>query len=78
MTCAPSNRRLHSVSMEADEWGRVLGRLAAAERSQAWLARHLGLPRRTLNRYVLGQRSTPSDLAERIAAVLDLRDHRAA
>lgn len=53
-------------------WESVVGRLAAMERSQAWLARRVGKLPTTLNNYRKGHRPTPERLKRDIALVLGL------
>lgn len=50
--------------------GRVREALRAQERSQAWLARQLRMNETLLGHYLAERRTVPSDLVERIAAVL--------
>jgi DNA-binding CsgD family transcriptional regulator len=59
-------------------WLAVLGRLSAQERSQAWLARQLGMSRQRLSTYVRGDCKTPDHIRDRVALVLDLRNEEEA
>ena len=52
----------------------VRTQLLAVERSQEWLAHRLGINASLLSRYLRGLRRPPSDLADRIAQVMELEN----
>lgn len=51
---------------------KVRAALRAQERSQAWLARQLGMNETLLAHYLSGRRAAPHDLLTRIAKVLGI------
>ncbi len=59
-------------------WQAALGRLEAMERTQAWLARRLGVSRQCVHRMVHGKDSTPKQTRRAVAVLLDIRTERAA
>lgn len=54
-------------------WALVSGRLQVAERSQAWLARRLGVSRSLVNQWMLGRTPAPSERQRQVAGLLDIR-----
>lgn len=55
-------------------WSRVRGRLQAKERSQAWLARQLGVKRQLISLWVYDRQPFPAARRAQIAALLDIND----
>lgn len=59
------------MEIDREKFEAILARL---DRSQAWVARQLGLNRSTLHHYVRGSRSFPPDLYPRMVALLGTTD----
>jgi DNA-binding transcriptional regulator YdaS (Cro superfamily) len=53
-------------------WARVKGRLDAAERSQAWLARRLGVSRSLVNQWMLGRVAIPTERRQQVIDVMGI------
>lgn len=53
-------------------WTRAAKRLEAEERTQAWLARRVGVSKQLVNMWVLGRIPTPAHRLEQVAAILDV------
>ena len=62
-----------------DDFGReVVGRLAAMERSQGWLARRVRRSPSAISHYLKGRRPWPVNVKLMVIAILDIHEERAA
>ena len=64
--------------MDVDFWADVQKRLDAEERTQAWLARRLGVTRSLINQYMLGRIPTPEARRTQVAQVMGMADDEVA